>query len=219
KTLLRSTVSSEGPNNAILGPGEEILSIRSQDSYSHRAIKDEILKFYFTQSGTSFAAPMVTATASLMLAKNPNLSATDIADILMGTATDMDDPGWDGLTGAGLLNATAALKAAKERFLTVQINDFRLNYDGRDRFASVDVLATVRGEFKEFTVSVGKGKRAKRFEKVAGPFTDPAEYQLITRLSEDVLRGSDEWQVRITVLDLNGAEHIAETLLEYKRKQ
>lgn len=213
--MLRSTISSEGPNNAIMAPGESIFSLRSKDSFHKRAIKDELHKLYFTQSGTSFSTPMVAATVSLMLAKNPDLTPKDIEDILVGTATDMDDPGWDGKTGAGLLNATQALKRADEKFLNIKIVRFVPNKNDKKKLESVDVYATVRGSgLKEFTVGIDKGKNGKKFETIAGPVTQPADQDWVARISEDDLRGSREWTVQISAIDRNGQEYTATTLLD-----
>lgn len=57
------------------------------------------------KSGTSFAAPFVTAAASLMLGANPGMKPGEVADALMRSANDMGEPGKDAIFGWGLLNA------------------------------------------------------------------------------------------------------------------
>ena len=70
----------------------------------------------------------------------------------------------------------------------------------------------MRGQFKEYTLEAGKGKNASRFTPVAGPFSAQADYQHIARLNvQDVLRGADDWILRIRVIDTNGQEHIVST--------
>ncbi|MBU0469015.1 MAG: S8 family serine peptidase [Candidatus Omnitrophica bacterium] len=212
---LRSTISSYGPNNAIMAPGEEIYSLRSIDSFSKRAFGEESLeRLYFRQSGTSFSAPMVTATVSLMFVKNPDLTDVEIADILHSTAVDMDEEGWDDLTGAGMLNATGALRAVDQKnFLIVKLIEVRKNLDKKNNLESVDVFATVRGPFKEFVVEIGKGKFAKKFNAVAGPFASPADNQWITRIDQEYFRGSQDWVLRLKVVDKNGKDVYAKILL------
>ncbi len=211
---LRSTIASIGPNNAIVAPGEEILSLRSVDSFHKRRIKDEILKQYFRQSGTSFSTPMVAATASLMLANNPTLTADKIEDILVTTAQDMGDEGWDDKHGAGLLDARAALSASKADGLIMKITDVRKNYDKKKKLESIDVFATVRGDLKDFTVNVGKGKHAKKLKPIAGPFSKEADHDWVTRIPPETLRGSSEWILNLTAIDKKGQTHHARMLLE-----
>lgn len=59
--------------------------------------------------GTSMAAPHVSGVAALLLSHTPGLSAGQLRDILIQTATDLGTPGKDGLFGHGMVNAFAAL--------------------------------------------------------------------------------------------------------------
>jgi murein DD-endopeptidase MepM/ murein hydrolase activator NlpD len=66
-----------------------------------------------TMAGTSVATAQVTGAVSQVWAANPALSYRQVIEILQATATDLDAPGWDAQTGAGLLNLPAALLMAK----------------------------------------------------------------------------------------------------------
>jgi hypothetical protein len=59
-------------------------------------------------SGTSFAAPHVTGAAALLREAFPNLTAAQIVDILLRSATDLGEPGTDAVYGRGMLNIEAA---------------------------------------------------------------------------------------------------------------
>jgi len=61
-------------------------------------------------SGTSFSAPLVSGGAALIFQRWPNLTAHDVADILLNSATDLGTPGVDAVYGHGLLNLAAALQ-------------------------------------------------------------------------------------------------------------
>ncbi|MEO1299955.1 MAG: S8 family serine peptidase, partial [Cyanobacteria bacterium J06636_16] len=61
--------------------------------------------------GTSAAAPQAAAVAALMLELDPTLTPADIEQALETTALDMATPGYDRLTGTGLIQADAALTA------------------------------------------------------------------------------------------------------------
>jgi len=211
----RSVISNFGPNNALMAPGEEIYSLVSRNN---KHVKPSVRKYgYYAQSGTSFSAPMVAATASLLLAKNPKLTPTQITDMLMGTAKDMNRKGWDALTGAGFLNAAAVMRAEPQPYLTVMFTDVAINKDYKKRIESVDIFGTVRGEFREYIIEAGKGKRAKKFKTVAGPFTTPADYNFLTRIDvRDHLKGSSDWILRIKVTDKAGETHLATMPLEFE---
>jgi hypothetical protein len=206
----RSTASNWGPNLGLVAPGENIFSLCSKDN---KHVLPSVRKYgYYALNGTSFSTPMVAATASLILAKNPNLTHQQVADILMTTATDMGDKGWDGMTGSGMLNASKALREAMKDQVVVMITNLRFNKDRKGKVVSVDVFGTARGPIREFIVEAGKGKLAGRFAKVAGPFKDVKDYGFIARLViQDVLRGSDEWILRIKAIDTSGQEHVAST--------
>lgn len=68
-------------------------------------------------SGTSFACPLVSATAALMLSHNPELNNSLARTILKQTATDINMTGWDKFTGYGLLNSKLAVKAVIDKEL------------------------------------------------------------------------------------------------------
>jgi hypothetical protein len=60
-------------------------------------------------SGTSFATPHVTGAVALLLQGAPFLSAQQVVELLLGTATDLGAPGTDDVYGRGSLNLAAAL--------------------------------------------------------------------------------------------------------------
>jgi len=64
--------------------------------------------------GTSRAASYVTGAASLVWAANPGLNYQQVKKLLIETADDIADSGWDVSTGAGLLDVEAAVNKAKQ---------------------------------------------------------------------------------------------------------
>jgi hypothetical protein len=67
------------------------------------------------KTGTSFAAPFVTAAASLLKAANDNASSADILSALGRSAEDLGVSGKDAVFGWGLINARAACAAAAKK--------------------------------------------------------------------------------------------------------
>src|ERR1019366_2116496 len=115
-------------------------------------------------------------------------------------------------TGFGLLNASAALRASVDDHLLVMITNMHYNRNRRDRLTSLDIYGTVKGPYKEMTIEAGRGKQPLGFRKIAGPFQGEYNNSFIARLEiQDVLRGSNEWVLRLKIVDDQGKEHIAST--------
>jgi subtilisin family serine protease len=93
----RASFSAYGPQLDLLAPGVSLLSTWPGVPY-------------FTKSGTSMAAPQVTATAALLRSLRPNLSPAQIRFCIAVSAADLGPPGRDDLTGWGRLDAARALR-------------------------------------------------------------------------------------------------------------
>ncbi len=65
---------------------------------------------YRSLNGTSMAAPHVTGTVALLLALTPNANSATIQSVLERTTTEIDMPGWDYLSGWGMVDALAAAR-------------------------------------------------------------------------------------------------------------
>ncbi|MBU0616107.1 MAG: S8 family serine peptidase, partial [Planctomycetes bacterium] len=89
---------------SICAPGVDTLSTSTDSNCTD----------YATLSGTSMATPHVSGTVALMLEANPGLDHFAVKDILMNTALDLGDPGFDNESGMGRVNAYEAVLAALE---------------------------------------------------------------------------------------------------------
>ena len=113
-----SKFSSRGPTTDspsrskpdICAPGEDITSagLAKDRTGCQSCCCDCCQDFYVDKSGTSMSAPHITGVVALMLHKNPNLTHTDIRNLLManfaakpGDSTPDEDVGW----GAGRVDA------------------------------------------------------------------------------------------------------------------
>ena len=122
-----STFSSRGPTPGdfvvkpdLVAPGNRLVSTISEKSTLADLLPDRVVactvsedckgKRYFMLSGTSMAAPMVSATAALMLQKDPSLTPATVKARLMRSARKYGHSPIDG--GAGLLDVDAALDEA-----------------------------------------------------------------------------------------------------------
>ncbi len=214
----RSTISNWGPNNALLAPGEQIYSLHSKDAPWEGPAADK-KRLYTKASGTSFAAPMVSATASLLLAKDPSLGPGMAEDILLSSATKMGDEEWDAKTGAGKLNAARALRADPRETKNVRITALTVNRDAKtNKPDSVDVFATVRvARLDYFTVEMGRGQRPRKFKTIIGFYRQNADNELVARIDAKQLKADRDWVVLIRAVDETGKEFIARSELKYDK--
>jgi Subtilase family len=100
--------SNEGNYIDLAAPG---LDIAAAISLSHDA--DGQQDGYTLLSGTSFAAPIVSAVASWLRNQRPGLDPGQVYDILRLSATDLGARGWDRRFGFGLVNTGRALAQAE----------------------------------------------------------------------------------------------------------
>jgi subtilisin family serine protease len=93
-----SSFSYSGPTVDLAAPGRGIASLWASSDRAYEA-----------KSGTSMAAPAVSAIASLVFAARPSATPAEVTTALLSTATDLEAPGRDDNTGAGLVDPSALL--------------------------------------------------------------------------------------------------------------
>jgi subtilase family protein len=78
---------------------------------------------YASESGTSFASPIVAGAAAWLWTVRPDLDAGQVAQILRESARDVATPGFDTATGYGILDLAAALVAPTPQRDSAEPND------------------------------------------------------------------------------------------------
>ena len=99
------TVSNRSRQNRsvdIVAPGAEVIGLDSKTGK------------YKVDSGTSFAAPVVTAAVALMKECKPKLTTEEITGLLESTAQDLGASGYDYSYGYGLVNIGLLLATVRE---------------------------------------------------------------------------------------------------------
>ncbi|MFQ5571050.1 MAG: S8 family serine peptidase, partial [Rhodothermales bacterium] len=127
-------------------------------------------KLYGRRSGSSMAAPMVSAAAALLRSLNSGLSPASIRSILLGTATDIRNPGWDHRTAAGLLNVATALTRALPSRVEITSPDHDSGWTGE----TLAITGTVVDpSFESFSLYYTPGDEdlGTDWELIAGPIT------------------------------------------------
>lgn len=111
----RAFFSNTGSQLSLLAPGDDVFGALSTlspaDDYPRSDLPGAGGGLYGYASGTSFATPEVAGAATLVMAANPLLRATEVAEILKQTAANQGS--WNADTGYGVLDVAAAVTAAQ----------------------------------------------------------------------------------------------------------
>lgn len=86
--------------------------------FSFYNMDKNILDYSDTMGGTSGACPVVAGVAALVLSVNPNLTNEQVKAILIESAVDLGEPGFDEKYGYGRVDACVAVKLAMNPHLT-----------------------------------------------------------------------------------------------------
>ncbi|MCI0411731.1 S8 family serine peptidase [bacterium] len=209
----RAVYSNYGNGIDISAPGDDVLSLRARRTDLLRDIpgvkyiagssyvgKD---KRYYRASGTSFAAPIVAGTASLLFSMNPKLTNEEVERMLLHSATDVDVPGKDQHTGYGVLNARAALEADSKYFLITEIQGAEVVMKAGRPFVQVKGTA-VADQFKDAYIEIGRGKKPDQWKRIDVELTQPVREGALGEIPASELAGSKDWTIRLVGKHENG---------------
>lgn len=210
--------SNYGDQVDLVAPGVDVLSLRARytdanyrpDGTDHG--EDEYVlgsnyvgddKRYLHVSGTSFSTPIVAGIASLLISKNPELTADQVEQRLIATATDVEFPGKDKYTGYGLVNAQAALSVAADFSLTAEISSVELVTPEAPQFARVNGTIDA-SHFKRAWLQIGPGENPGEWRYVGPKRKFPIKNGVLATIPISNFSGSDLWQVVVNVEHQNG---------------
>jgi len=117
KTSARSSYSNYGAALDIVAPGGDTGGLIYQVTYNVLGRPSSGFNVK-GMSGTSMATPHVSAVAALVKSHNPSWMAADVRGAITSTCHDLGTAGWDEQFGWGLLDANAAVRAAKPSNVT-----------------------------------------------------------------------------------------------------
>lgn len=209
----RASFSNWGQGIDIAAPGMDVLSLRARRTdlmlgipgvpYTPRLAYVGKDTRYYRASGSSFSAPIVAATASLILAKDPTLTNTEVERMLVQSTRDVELPGWDQHTGYGLLDARAALEADPNYYLIAKINKVQPVQEGGKTY--LEVVGTVDGNlFDEAWVEIGLGERPESWIPAVSGIKKPVVDGRVALVSPGSFTQRGKWIVRLMAKDKDG---------------
>jgi subtilisin family serine protease len=97
-TAVWAPFSSTGKYVDLVAPGVAVLTTSGEGSY-------------VAANGTSLSAPFVSATLAMLRVRAPDLTPTELRQVLVSSAKDLGPGGWDPQFGHGMVDPVAALDA------------------------------------------------------------------------------------------------------------
>jgi subtilisin family serine protease len=203
---------------AVAAPGLDILSLRARRTdtmlgiagvkYSAGAAYVGDDKRYYRASGTSFAAPLVTGLASLMIANDPGLTNQQVMNIIKSTARDVGTPGVDQYTGYGIIDARAALKAPKDYFLFAGISKVEVVQQGGNQV--VRVFGTADADaLKSARIELGQDENPKNWKAIGPANKEAGPNAALGDIPVSALAGAKVWTIRVVVQHNGGTQREA----------
>jgi hypothetical protein len=218
----RAPFSNFGPAVDIAAPGVEVLSLRGRGTdllAFIRAMEYEpgtgVVgndRAYYRASGTSFAAPVVSGTIALVLSAKPELSADEAARMVLHSARDIEIEGVDNLSGYGIVDAAAALRADPAFFVEARIDG--VGVVKTDRGQALRVLGTANASaFAGARIEIGVGEEPAEWRAVDGAIETAVSAGTLIEIPAKAFASAPAWTIRLIAKHANGQTREARFLV------
>lgn len=205
----------------LAAPGEQILGLRAPATdlmitagvADYRPGANFVADgLYYQATGTSFAAPLVSGVASLLLSARPGLSNLQLVRMLTQSAVDVAEPGHDRLTGYGRLDAAAALAADPDFYVAAELQGVRVAQ--RDGAPVVEVIGTAAAsEAGRAWLELGAGAAPGQWRRLPVAVAMGVTDGPLAAIPPQALAGQAEWLLRLRVQHADGREREARFVL------
>jgi uncharacterized membrane protein YgcG len=208
--LKRQAFSNWGATIGIAAPGVDILSLRARQTdllqMTRRDYKPGtavVANQFYRVTGSSFAAPIVSGAASLLLSIKPTLTAVQVKRMLLQSARDLEKIGTNQFSGYGLLDIAAALAADPDAYAEAAITGVSVvQAQGR---TMVRVLGTATADkLADAHLEIGAGRNPTKWKPVLRPLTMPVAAGALGDIPAEAFAGSNQWTLRVVVTDAKG---------------
>ncbi|MBE0552007.1 MAG: S8 family peptidase [Ignavibacterium sp.] len=187
---IRTSFSSVGPS----ADGRIKPDLMAMGSNVYHA--DSFGNSYWSGGGTSYSCPLVAGVCALILQKNPNLTPTEVLEVLRSTATQSNNP--DNLYGWGIINALSAMNLVT---IPVELTLFSGNYEN----GVVNLKWITATETNNFGFEVERRNDYSPYESIGfvngnGTSTNRVTYNFV-----DENLSANRYYYRLKQIDLDGS--------------
>jgi subtilisin family serine protease len=187
---IRTSFSSVGPS----ADGRIKPDLMAMGSNVYHA--DSFGNSYWSGGGTSYSCPLVAGVCALILQKNPNLTPTEVLEVLRSTATQSNNP--DNLYGWGIINALSAMNLVT---IPVELTLFSGNYEN----GVVNLKWITATETNNFGFEVERRNDYSPYEPIGfvngnGTSTNRVTYNFV-----DENLSANQYYYRLKQIDLDGS--------------
>lgn len=187
---IRTSFSSVGPS----ADGRIKPDLMAMGSNVYHA--DSFGNSYWSGGGTSYSCPLVAGVCALILQKNPNLTPTEVLEVLRSTATQSNNP--DNLYGWGIINALSAVNLVT---IPVELTLFSGNYED----GVVNLKWITATETNNFGFEVERRNDYSPYESIGfvngnGTSTNRVTYNFV-----DENLSANRYYYRLKQIDLDGS--------------
>ncbi|TQV75050.1 S8 family serine peptidase [Aliikangiella marina] len=135
---------------------------------------------YGNANGTSFSCPLTAGVAALLLESSPNLTASEVRELIRNSAGQASNP--DNLNGYGIINALAAVYAANGQF--VPEASFVHNEVDAMTIQFTNTSSDSDGTIVSYLWDFGDGNRST-LENPTHRYAEPGSFSLTLRVTDN----------------------------------
>jgi subtilisin family serine protease/chitodextrinase len=196
----KASFSNYGEKIDVTAPGVNILSVKAAVN-NMCSSGNTVGTNYCVVSGTSMATPHVAGLASLILAKNPNLSNEEVRQIIRTQADDLGATGKDSSFGYGRINASNSVSNAVSVLAPIiESPRSRSVIYG----SSVPIVGKVPGpNFVSYKIELGAGRAPTSWQTAYTSSAQPSNSSTLTNLNTSMFNDG-KYTIRLSGTNSDG---------------